>query len=366
MEFIVTDTTVCTCWSKILSLSNNQFALLPGLRNPLLPTSNNNNIPFWIYLFDPFKTGIVKQYIKYPIEFTKGGPILFDATYRKKTRDIFILDFFGDVYKINIDSLKWEKICHVNMGSYSCRPRPSKNRIFIRNNTCHIIAAVNKNKLPDTDTECYKIWEINEKTKQSKEICCSKSYSSSQDPWNTPPITTVLLNKSNDVVIICEGTISKYMQLLKFCTSNGSIQNIKLNDSVKLIMTGHVVLRDNKIILFEKNDANNEPWINIVDLKKGTITKSLLLACDACMYPIHPVLIENITREELLVHGYCNQNNYTIPLPIKQLITTNFYADESILFIITDKEKIQYAVCEVVDIFVTEKKHIKFTNAKMS
>ena len=341
---------------------NNQICLLPykGTLNP------PSNIPSFIHLFDPFKTGIVQQHIKYPPDFDEFSSHWFHTTCRKETRDLFILDFMNDVHRVNMDSLKWQRIA-----AMSNRPRHrKKSRIFMENDKCNVVASVIKYGIPDK--ECYKIWEINEKTNEFDEICCSECIPSLPYPWESTP---VLLNKSNDVLIICDD--SKHMQFLKFCRSNGCIDNIKLNDTDKLIMTdfsaeyGHVVLRDDIIILFEENDGYNKPWINIVDIKKGSITKSLLLPSATFMDPIHAVLIENIAKEELLVHGYCKDNSYTLPLAIAHL-TTNYYANESILFIMNGEETIRYAVCEVIDIFVTDsnlidndKRHLKFTNALM-
>ena len=358
------------CWAIPRLLSNNQVGLLPYKGEINKPT----DIPSCIHILDPFTTDTVQQHLKYPQDFEQLPSHWFDITYRKATKDIFILDFLGDVHRISMDSLKWEKIAKgYALGPIGSRPYHRKSRVFIKNNKCCIIAAVLKYGTDDLHTLCYKIWEINEATTEFDEISCSESFTRLPYPWENAP---VLLNKSDDVVLIRED--AKCMQLLKFCRSNGSIQNIKLNDTITLnkhdfnAKYGHVVLRDDIIILFDKIVGYNKPWINIVDIKKGSIIKSLILPSELFIHRVDATLMENIAKEELLVHGYCKDNTYTLPLAIAHLITSNYYANESILFIMNGEEIIRYAVCDMIDIFAREsnlidddKRYLKFTNAKM-
>ena len=37
------------------------------------------------------------------------------------------------------------------------------------------------------------------------------------------------------------------------------------------------------------------------------------------MEPVHAILMENIAKEELLLHGYCKDDNYTLPLITMQM-----------------------------------------------
>ena len=351
-------------WSIPFQLSNNLIGSFPLALHVFDPLA--------LHVFDP-TTKTVTNIIKYPSE---NNLQWIQATYREKTKHIFILNQIGDVFRINANKFdQWEKMVEFKQNQFDDEQMSSANttrRLFIKHGQCYIVGYTFLDTWVPHRSCRFKLIQINEEKKKAEEICISEPIKSLE--WNSVPLS---LNNSNDIIIISNG--DKYLQLLRFVVKKGSngfgsIHSIKLNDEEKLfdytaVLCGQIKLRDDLILLFEKIDQPNQQCINIVDIKKGTITKSLIISSHQ---RIHPVLMEDQDKEEVLVNGYIRQyiqdevDWYKFPINVTKIIAVQYYCNEKVLFLerCTDK-RIRYAISAVDDILQSNANFIDKTKKEL-
>ena len=343
-------------WSIPFLLPNYRIGSCPYLD----PGDVTCNIPARIHIFDP-TTKMVSETIEYPSEFIESqyGLYWIYPAYRAETNDVFILTALAEVFKINLDEFdQCEKILEFNHRCFNNSRALAKRRLFIRGGQCYIVGYVPNQTDYRDDSYRFKLFVLNEKTKEAEEICISEPIKSLA--WDSIPLS---LNKSDDIVIVCDS--DKYLKLLRFCIHTrdndgfGSIQEIKLNDKDKLFdytaETGQITLRDDIILLFEDVFHSNHRLINIINLETKTIRKSFIVSSnEKC---IHPVLLHDRKKEHALVCGYMKLwiqkklNWDAYPTPYITAIVVKYYSDEKVFFLENcDDKRIRYAVSSVDDI----------------
>ena len=126
---------------------------------------------------------------------------------------------------------------------------------------------------------------------------------------------------------------------IKTWQSDGNLTHFSQQNNNNNAYNGILFInRDNIILGFNQSPRVNEKqplFIHIVKMRSSpSIIKQSTITCDDSWDPIHVVLIEDLSKEELLVHGYCNNNNNqpTLPFAVLQMVQ-DYYSNQYILFL---------------------------------
>ena len=310
------------------------------------------NSPF-VYLLYPIKHEI-KGYIKYPNQFDNYW---IHSAYKKKTKDLFVINSNYQMHKMNFTESKWKWI---QVSCQEARLIYSGLNLFVNNSKVYLFGLVMR-----SETHSYgwrwTIWELDENTnKFIHKISATKPERFADDSgcgFIQNPITIPSPQTKSSkirVFIISPHNLSK---IRVFDASNGSIQcitlkKIKYNDKDEDAISfdqeiGAISLRDEKIMIYSYN-SGKPVWINIIDIKKASIGKAVYIKPEL-HDPVNMTLWQDTDQEDVIVHGYCRHvydecNMQLLPHYLIQIVI-EYYSNEWLLIIKTTTKITNFQYC---------------------
>lgn len=294
-------------------------------------TDSNTDDPAlepFIHLFNVQEKSLQRDWIQYPPSFRTGfspnDKYIF--CYIKEKKEIMIVSDISIVYGINVNTKQWtiygslrnvsEHILHAwsnknNQIECVAVEYPKSGALEVAS-LYHFIFHAEKNKFEsikrNNDPILKDIWWHNQRVAVSK--------------------------KSHAIFIVAASCMN-----IKSWQSDGNLTHFSQQNNNNNAYNGILFInRDNIILGFNQSPRVNEKqplFIHIVKMRSSpSIIKQSTITCDDSWDPIHVVLIEDLSKEELLVHGYCNNNNNqpTLPFAVLQMVQ-DYYSNQYILFL---------------------------------
>ena len=292
----------------------------------------------------------VTQLVPYPTAFSiKDCNLAYDA----ERKNLYLLQYeYGypdNLYKINLDSGKWQLIYERLQENIKIRPTPSSDScgLFIRNHRIFLIAPIDSVKYQDgyrwysfdvytfDETQKNKIQYIGPKETEyyrSDQVFHTLIIPKSNDDTKTE---FLILNKHLPISSIKE--ISLTDCIVKETLNEQSIaDDIETSDVFEFdAENGAQAIRGDKILIFNSTSDEGDSFIDIIDLKSRMKIRESYIICP-CGGEYHIVLIENVQKEKKLTHHWIRNETKNASLSIPWYISdivTSYYCNDKIIMI---------------------------------